>query len=540
MKIFLDIWLRELLHDIKRIFRYRVKFIAAVMFAGFFMSLLFVGFYRVINYIKDTPIVGMALVGRVIGMVLLSLFIMLIYSSVITAFSTLFLSRDNNFLIVSPFDWGGVLLGKLVQTAFHSSWMSFIILIPLLGVLQLIFRLSAVSYVFMIPAFLFYFLSSASVGLIIVTGIVRLFPARKIRDMLITGFVVLGTSMYMLFRFLNLEQILRPGQESIATSYLSILELPQTPMLPSFWISKLVIAFINNRAGWIFPFFIMALFAAVLVTIYYFSAGRFFYKSWEKVQSEEKKRFITGDFPKNAVLAKDIKTFFRDTRQWTQLVLIFALIVIYIVNIYKMPLDLPYIHYFVAFANIGMVGAVIAAVGLRFAFSSISLEGRYFWILLTSPMERKKILIQKYIENYVPVFFMAAILVTVSNIILKPPGILNIISIVTVMVASVTVTSMGIGMGALFPKFDAVNPAEVESSWGAILYMIYSFFYVALTIAFEAVWIRMYFMSRYRGMAVYYPSVAAVVAALAVLNILANAVPLKLGFRNLNSVEFTV
>lgn len=535
--IFLHIWFKELKHDFKNILKYRVKFIATLLFAVIFMSGLFIGFYRIIIYIKDTPMVGTALVGRVIGMIFLSLFIMLIYSSVITAFSTLFLSRDNNFLIVSPFDWGGILLGKLVQTTFYASWMSCIVIIPLFGVLEIIFKLPVFSIFIIIPGIIFYFFTAGAVGLIVVIGVVKIFPARKVRDLLVMGFVVLATSMYIFFRFLNLEQILRPGQESIATSYLRILELPHTPFLPSYWISRMVIEFINNRAGWPGSFLMLSAMGVIFVWLFYIISKKYFYNSWEKIQSEEKKRFYTSKFSRSPVLAKDIKTFFRDTRQWTQFILILALIIIYIVNIYKLPLDLPYLHYLVAFVNIGMIGVVIASIGLRFSFSSISLEGKCFWILLSSPFNRKKILIQKYIENFIPIAVISLILIVVSNLILKPPGLINLLSVVTVFVFSITITSMGIGMGSLYPKFDAVNPAEVESSWGAILYMIYSFFYIGITLAFEAVWVRMYFLNRIRNIPIYYPAVIVIIGILLVLNVLANVVSIKLGLKNLNSVE---
>lgn len=538
--IYLSVWFRELKHDVKELLKSRLKLALSFFFAFLFMSLMFVGFYRIVNYVKDTPIIGLALVGRLISLVFLSLFIMLIYSSIITAFSTLFFSRDNNFLITSPLNLQGVLMGKLLQTTFYSSWMSFIIIIPLLGVLGIIFKLQLLSYVIISTAIIFYFLSASTIGSILVLFIVKIFPARKVRDLFVLGLVALGTSMYILFRMMNLEQILRPGQESLATSYLRFFELPKTMYITSYWLSGIIIEFVNTRSGWVKYFFVVSAIMLVSVVIYYILAKLFFYSGWEKVQSEEKKRYVSNKFSKNAVLAKDVRTFFRDTRQWTQLLLVFAIIVIYIFNIYKMPLDIPYVHYLIAFLNIGMVGFVIASIGLRFSYSSISLEGRYFWLILASPFNRKKLFIQKYVENLIPVLVIAMVLVIVSNLILKPPGMLNILSIVTVFVASVTITSLGIGMGALYPKFDAVNPAEVETSWGGVIYMIYSFFYISITLALEAVWVRMYFVNMIRGIPVYYPLIIGILTILILINIIANVVPLKMGLNRMEKLEFTV
>ncbi|MEA3506635.1 MAG: hypothetical protein U9R36_03985, partial [Elusimicrobiota bacterium] len=384
-RLYLGAWFNENRHNFRALIKNKIKFFASLFLAVFFMSLLFGGFYRVINYVKDTPIVGSALTARLVGTVFLALFVLLVYSSIITAFSTLYFSGDNDFLMVSPLSLGGLLYGKMVKTAFYASWMSLVIIVPLFIALAVNFTVPLKAYALFPAAVLLFFLSSTAPGMTFVVIIVKIFPAKKIRDFLILGLVILGTGLYVLLRMLKLEQILRPGQGSLGAGYLAKFELPDTFYLPSHWISRLTVEFINNRSGWWISFIIIIVLAAFLAWIYGFTAKKLFYNGWEKVQSEEKKRFAGRKFYKDPIFAKDIKTFFRDTRQWTQMLLIAALIFIYIFNIYKLPLDIPYIHYLIAFLNIGMVGFVIAAVGLRFSFCTVSLEGKYFWAVMSSP-----------------------------------------------------------------------------------------------------------------------------------------------------------
>lgn len=540
LKIFLSIWLTELKHETKKIIKNKVKFIITLILAVFFMAFLFAGFYRIINYVKDTPIVGMALVGRLIGTVFLALFLLLIYSSTINGFSTLYFSGDNNFIMISPLHQSGVLLGRLIQTSFYASWMSAVVIIPLLFSIGVIFKIPLYSYLIIIAAILLFFIIATCVGVTLDILVVKIFPARKFRDLLIVGLVILGTGLYVLFRILNIEQVLRPGKQSLAASYLKAFEVPGGIYLPTHWITRIFIEFINKTGEWLVPIVVVLGYAVLTVIIFYIVSKYMFYPGWEKVQSEERKRYVSNSFPKNPVLGKDIKSFFRDTSQWTQLLIIGALIVIYIFNIYKLPLDIPFFHYIITFFNIGMVAFVVAAVGLRFAFSSISLEGREFWILLSSSLDVKKIMKYKYLENFIPLEILGIILVLASNYILKPPQFLNIMSIITVAVAGITLTSLGIGIGAMYPKFDTDNPGEIETSWGGILYMIYSFFYIGITLALEAGWTRMYFLSRVRDVAIYYPAVIGIIISLIIINIIANYLPLKIGLRNMRRIEFTV
>ena len=81
-----------------------------------------------------------------------------------------------------------------------------------------------------------------------------------------------------------------------------------------------------------------------------------------------------------AIVLKDIKLFFRDTSQWSQLFLLFALMVVYIYSFKLLPLEraaMPsfFLQNLISFLNLGMVGFVTSAVAVRFVFPAVSLEG---------------------------------------------------------------------------------------------------------------------------------------------------------------------
>ena len=80
-------------------------------------------------------------------------------------------------------------------------------------------------------------------------------------------------------------------------------------------------------------------------------------------------------------MVKDIKTFLRDSTQWSQLFLLIALIVVYLYNFKVLPLDrspLPTatLKTVVSFANLALAGFVLSAVAdaLRLSRRSASKE----------------------------------------------------------------------------------------------------------------------------------------------------------------------
>ena len=122
-------------------------------------------------------------------------------------------------------------------------------------------------------------------------------------------------------------------------------------------------------------------------------------------------------------MLKDIKTFLRDTTQWSQLFLLLALIVVYLYNFKVLPLDrspMPAgtIRTIVSFANLALAGFVLSAISIRFAFPAVSLEGQAFWILQTTPISLRALLWSKFWLNFVPLLVLGELLVFLSNLLL--------------------------------------------------------------------------------------------------------------------------
>src|SRR2546430_11487787 len=95
---------------------------------------------------------------------------------------------------------------------------------------------------------------------------------------------------------------------------------------------------------------------------------------------------------KREFVIKDIKLFFRDTTQWSQLILLAALVLVYLFNIKTLPLHRgEAVGFFyitlVSFLNLGLAGVVLAAIAAPFIFSAGTAEGPHIWLLRSSPRD---------------------------------------------------------------------------------------------------------------------------------------------------------
>jgi uncharacterized sodium:solute symporter family permease YidK len=72
-------------------------------------------FYRVFGYLSTVEVIGPALLDRVIEMALFVFFIMLMFSNIITSFSTFYNSREIDFLFSLPVPPTSIYLTKLLE-----------------------------------------------------------------------------------------------------------------------------------------------------------------------------------------------------------------------------------------------------------------------------------------------------------------------------------------------------------------------------------------------------------------------------------------
>src|SRR5262249_48650334 len=140
----------------------------------------------------------------------------------------------------------------------------------------------------------------------------------------------------------------------------------------------------DHSKTWMLTLFTVGCLAllAVVLRISYAKAYVFSQES-RSLRSQPVSRRRTGKMRRQSVsmIIKEAKLFSRDATQWSQLLLLAALVVVYMINIKNLAIQLPMVRWVVSFINLGLAGFVLAALSVRFLFPSVSMEGRAFWIV---------------------------------------------------------------------------------------------------------------------------------------------------------------
>jgi ABC-2 type transport system permease protein len=476
---------------------------AAALIAGVWVG-LFVGIRELLGACYGIELFGEYLVDRLLSLFFLSFSGILLFSNVVTGLASFYLSDDLPIVNAAPVERLRIFYARFTETVLGSSWMVAVFGAPVLLAYGTVHHASWRYYMLAAVATPAYFVIPATFAVAFVTILVNVFPARRARDFLmILGIAFLGVG-FLLFRAIRPERLVDPNAFASMAEFFGQLSVPDSPFLPSTWITRALTAEMRGRAGAFEPASRLLLTAGAAVVMCAWFTSALYFSGWSKAQEGRRaylNRFRGDALAKagarvlgqrgGAILAKDARTFFRDAGQWSQLLLLLSVVGIYLLSIKALPFDalnFPTSAYrnAVAFLNLGMGGFVIAAIAARFLFPAISAEGRGIWILRAAPMDARELVRAKFGSGVVPLTVVGVGISISSNVLLRTSTFVLVESALTTAVIASAIAALAVGMGARMPDFKSENLQKVAASFGGLVYMAAALAYLAAVVALEA------------------------------------------------------
>jgi ABC-2 type transport system permease protein len=467
-----------------------------------FWAFIYGMLYQLLRYFRRTPEIGGILAGKLLGLILVGFFSILLLSNIITALSSFFLARDLDLLVSGPVDWLNLYLAKLLETLVNSSWMVVLMAIPMFAAYGVVYPGGPLYPLIVLVTFLPFLVVPTVIGSAITLLLVNIFPARRTRDILSVIAVLAAGGIVVLFRLVRPEQLVRPEGFRSLVDFITILRGPTSPMLPSEWVQEAVMTWVQGRFEAL-PYYLLwstALAAFVLgAALHRWLYTRGFSKAQESgerwVRSGPMGRFGRSVLRplttiKRELVLKEVRLFFRDTTQWSQLILLGVLVMVYVFNIKFLPLKGEAMTFFlinvIPFLNIVLAGFVLASIAARFVFPGVSLEGRTMWLLRSSPMSMRELLWSKFWVGTLPLLILAVAIIAVTNYMLQVTAFMMIVSVLTITMLTLALAGMAIGFGTLFPQYETENAAQIPTSFGGLVFMMSSVALIGLVVILEA------------------------------------------------------
>jgi len=539
----------------------RGELLRALLFASvglLFALFVFAAFYRLLLYIGQFDEFTAPLTHRVLDTVSSFVLTVLLASTIVTALATQYLSDDLSLLMSSPVPLPALYGARLILTLLQSSWMVILFSVPVYAAFAATAASPSVFLAAVALAFPPLVLIATCIGSMVTSALMAAFPARRVKEMLLLLSALFVVLLVFLIRVQQPERLLNPRSIYDVTEFFSSFSTPSSPFLPSAWTTSVLVAGRNGEALPAMPLLLLWSTGAALVVIGCWMARWLYGIGYSRAQESRPARLsslplvdriletVSRPFEPRfrSLLLKDLRTFLRDTTQWSQLLLLVALVVVYLYNFSVLPANFTFATFYLqnlfSFLNLGLAGFVLSAVAVRFVFTSVSSEGRAFWILRSSPLTMEKLLWSKFWTALPPLLLLSQVLTIVSNQFLGATLFMTVLSSITILFVTFGIVGLGVGMGAAFPKFKFENVTQIAGSSGGLLYMIAASSFIAAVLFLESIPVYLILSADFRGVPLTSRALAASILSLGlvlVLNLFTVALPMRWGRRKLDAME---
>lgn len=463
---------------------------------------------------NETPLAE-SLAERLVQAVLLLQVLVVGFSVLLSALVQLFASDDTPYLATLPVPERTIFTSKALAVAFYAGWMPTLIAMSVVSAVGRFYEAPAIFY----PAALLILLACLAVPVLLSLGVAatgaRLISLHRARHFSLLFFGILaGAILLTLLWRLEPRRLAELDGINGLASAINHLRFRSAGYLPVGDATEITLGI--AKRGELNPAPIFRLLGWLVA-----SAGLgylLFLQSFRQALSlarEARQRpsspqtskplrpsqlfiLLLGRAPA-AVVAKDVKLFVRDPSQWTQVVFLLVLVVLYLSSAASIPVDglagvrlpvwarsmiLPY-------ASFVLSGLVLSAVALRFLFTSVSAEGRAAWLIFSAPIDARMILRAKTAAAYPLLATLGLILVVGSGLLLDATLSTLLWSGLGILLVTAGLTGLAVGLGGVMANFKASHPIKVSSGFGGLTFSASAITYVSamgVLLFFPAMW----------------------------------------------------
>lgn len=488
------------------------------LFVVAYLGVSFVLFHRGLRFLDNFPALGALLVERLFYLLFVFLLVLLVFSNLVIGYTNFFRNRETSYLITLPIPPQTVYRWKFIESTLLASWAFVFLSAPLLAAYGLTRGAPWHFYLMTVAALALFIVLPGVIGAWVAMNLARYLDRRSFQ--IVAVLLTLAIVALMIFWF-RPETLTDTSTDTRVLATLDKLlmrtHFAEWPWLPSYWLSTGVLQW--SEGAWTAAgFFLLVLLSNVLFFgwLSFNCTGRLFYEAFSTVQSRESifarwgwfrhrkkvsidqmpgrverllRVFYSGPPDVLALLVKDARTFWRDTTQWGQTLVLFGLLAVYVINLrhFSQELTNSFWLHLVSYLNLGACALNLATLTTRFVFPQFSQEGKRLWIVGMAPMGLVRVLQSKFWLASRSALPLGVGLILLSCRMLQMPIDRTLYFSLLIATMAFTLAGLAMGLGALFPNFREDNPAKIVSGFGGTLCLVLSFLYIVGSVALLAV-----------------------------------------------------
>ncbi len=505
-----------------------------------------------------------------------SLNIMLVFSSGIILYGGLFSSTETRFLLTTTARPERIVLYKFQEAVAFSCWGFFLLASPLTIAYGIIVDAPWYYYVLIVPQIVSFVYIPCGIGAICCLLLIyRLasFRLTVVAILALVGIAMAGWSVW--------ETVRAPHEQLFAPEWfnqtLRRFSFSQEEWLPSTWLCNSLFDAARSMPKDPLPFFqspvagsltnlTLLVSNALMCHLVIKFIGKHCYRhGFSELECRPRQPrhaniafvdriadFILAPFPRQVqlLLIKDWRLLRRDPVQWSQFLIFFGLLGLYFLNLDRFSesandsTHATWVN-MVSFLNLAVVGLILSTFTTRFIYPLLSLEGSRFWVLGLMPIHRDTIVWSKFVFAAFGSWVPCALLVLLSDVMLKVNPEVVIIHQFTTILLCVGLAAMAVGLGATMPNFRESSPSKIAAGFGGTLNLVLSALYIFLIVILTALPSHFYCIARDSSLntlaittdQLWLWLVGGAILA-GILGVLATVLPMRIGIRSFRELEF--
>lgn len=452
--------------------------LAVALFSGAFVAGEYAGLAFLVRLGRSAVAQLPALVPEVLlERLLLGAFagagVLLLLGALTTAVSTLFLSEELLLRMALPIPHARLLLRQVAATILLASGPALLVVLPAVALAA---RSSAAGAAALGAASLAVAVLAGAAGSALALAVVAVFPPRRAR--LLAAFLsatglavaIVGARGARPERFLDpsaaLDLLLRAGTAPLG-------EPGGNPAALAARAAARALA--GDAAGLLHALLLLAGALLLTVLLAHLLAPlhlRLLRRSREEADATPRRKVRReAASTEGELLRAEVRALLRDAATPAQLGTLAAVFVLDLLNLKLLPGGDAASRDVVHGLQSGLGLFLVSALALRFAFPAVSTDGRAALLLKSLPVSAARHLLVRWAVRAVPSLAVALLLAAASAFVLESRGFPLGAALAVAAVGGLAIPALQLGLGALFPRYDAPNPVSVALGPGGLVAM---------------------------------------------------------------------
>ena len=443
-------------------------------------------------------------------LVISAAFAAILITSFAVLLQALYLAGDMEFLLSAPVPIRAIFITKLLQATLPNFSLILLFGLPVLYGLGASGGYNILYYPLVLIVLALVALATAGLSSLLVMAVVRIFPARRVAEVL--GFVVAILSFTcsqsgQFARYANVSQDQATQMLNLATRF-------NTPWSPLTWAGRGLVDIGEGRwpsgAGLVLLTIVITsgVFALSLAT-----AERLYYSGWASVQiSTGKKasvrrngavqprvaiaaplrRLLPADV--RGLIAKDWLMLRRDLRNMSQLITPLILGAVYALMLIRSGGQAPagrgeapavfmeIMQNVMVYGNVAISLFVSWSLLSRLAALGFSLEGKNYWMVKIAPISIARLLGAKYLAAFLPTLALGWVFLVIISLVQRAsPGTL-IFGMLVVLLTIAGTAGLNLAFGVIGANFKWEDPRRVTQGGIGCLGALASFLFLGISL----------------------------------------------------------